>query len=152
MPVIVGSNRDEYALYARERIRIRRKTHRGGDCGRAGAELYGADVDALIAAYQKSRPAASPWDLMIAIRSSRFHVGTVRLAEAQTKVAPTYMYSFDFEPTPLKAAHGAEIAFVFGNASADPKARPGAKEVEDAMSEAWIAFARTGNPESPGHA
>ena len=87
---------------------------------------------------------------MIAIRSSRFHVGTVRLAEAQSKVAPTYVYSFDFEPTPLKAAHAAEIPFVFSNATADPNARPGAREVEDAMSDAWIAFARTGNPNHAG--
>ena len=77
-------------------------------------------------------------------------MGTVRLAQAQCKVAPTYVYSFDFEPTPLKAAHGAEIAFVFSNASADLQARPGASAVEDAMSQAWIAFARTGNPNHPG--
>ncbi len=148
VPVIVGSNRDEYSLYAREAQNFGQRTE--AEIRQELTPLYGDDVDALIAAYKKSRPAASPWDLMIAIRSSRFHVGTVRLAQAQTKVAPTYVYSFDFEPTPLKAAHGAEIAFVFGNASADPKARPGAREVEDAMSEAWIAFARTGNPNHAG--
>jgi para-nitrobenzyl esterase len=27
---------------------------------------------------------------------------------------------------------------------------PGAAKVEDAMSDAWIAFARTGNPSHPG--
>jgi para-nitrobenzyl esterase len=148
VPVIVGSNRDEYALYAREAPNFGQRTE--AEIRAELAPLYGDSVDALIDAYRKSRPAASPWDLMIAIRSSRFHVGTVRLAEAQSKVAPTYVYSFDFEPTPLKAAHGAEIAFVFGNATADPRARPGAREVEDAMSEAWIAFARTGNPNHSG--
>ena len=148
VPIIIGSNRDEYALYAREAPNFGKRTE--AEIRQELTPLYGADVDALIDAYRKSRPAASPWDLMIAIRSSRFHVGTVRLAEAQGKVAPTYVYSFDFEPTPLKAAHGAEIPFVFGNATADPKVRPGAREVEDAMSEAWIAFARTGNPNHPG--
>jgi para-nitrobenzyl esterase len=148
VPVIVGSNRDEYSLYAREAPNFGKRTE--AEIRTELEPLYGDAVDALIDAYRKSRPAASPWDLMIAIRSSRFHVGTVRLAEAQTKVAPTYVYSFDFEPTPLKAAHGAEIAFVFSNATADPDARPGARAVEDAMSEAWIAFARTGNPNHPG--
>ena len=148
VPIIVGSNRDEYALYAREAPNFGKRTE--AEIRQELAPLYGDAVDALIDAYKKSRPSASPWDLMIAIRSSRFHVGTVRLAEAQSKVAPTYVYSFDFEPTPLKAAHAAEIPFVFSNATADPNARPGAREVEDAMSDAWIAFARTGNPNHPG--
>jgi para-nitrobenzyl esterase len=148
VPIIIGSNRDEYSLYAREAPNFGKRTE--AEIRQELAPLYGADVEPLIAAYKKSRPAASPWDLMIAIRSSRFHVGTVRLAEAQSKVAPTYVYSFDFEPTPLKAAHGAEIAFVFSNATADPNARPGARDVESAMSEAWIAFARTGNPDHAG--
>ena len=115
VPVIVGSNRDEYALYARDAANFGKRTE--AEIRDELAPLYGDSVDALIGAYKKSRPAASPWDLMIAIRSSRFHVGTVRLAQAQCKVAPTYVYSFDFEPTPLKAAHGAEIAFVFSNAT-----------------------------------
>jgi para-nitrobenzyl esterase len=148
VPIIVGSNRDEYALYAREAPNFGKRTQ--AEIRQELVPLYGDAVDALIDAYKKSRPAASPWDLMIAIRSSRFHVGTVRLAEAQSKVAPTYVYSFDFEPTPLKAAHAAEIPFVFSNATADPTARPGARAVEDAMSDAWIAFARTGNPNHPG--
>jgi para-nitrobenzyl esterase len=65
-------------------------------------------------------------------------------------VAPTYQYSFDFAPGALGAAHAAEIAFVFSNATASANARPGARAVEDAMSEAWIAFAKTGNPNHAG--
>lgn len=148
IPVMVGSNKDEYALYAREHPLIGKMT---------SAQLredllrdYGANTDALIAAYKQSRPQASPWDLMVAVRSNRFHIGTVRLAESASKVSPVYVYSFDFESSPLKAAHGSEIAFVFSNATASPTARPGAKAVEDAMSEAWIAFARTGNPNHAG--
>jgi len=148
IPVMVGSNKDEYALYAREHPLIGKMTE---------AQLrenllrdYGANTDALIAAYRQARPQATPWDLMVAIRSNRFHIGTVRLAEAASKVSPVFVYSFDFEASPLKAAHGSEIAFVFSNATASPTARPGAKAVEDAMSEAWIAFARTGNPNHAG--
>jgi para-nitrobenzyl esterase len=149
VPIIIGANRDEYSLYARELPNFGKRTE--AETRSELASVYGNSVDELIAAYKQSRPGASPWDVMIGIRSSRFHIGTVRLAEAQSKVAPTYVYSFDFEPTTtLKAAHGAEIPFVFSNATADPKARSGAKAVEDAMSEAWIAFARTGKPNHPG--
>jgi para-nitrobenzyl esterase len=148
IPVIIGSNRDEYSLYARELPNFGKRTEE--EIGKELAALYGANTQDLIAAYKQSRPGATPWDIMIGIRSSRFHVGTVHLAEAQSKVAPTYVYSFDFEPTQLKAAHGAEIPFVYSNATANPNARPGAKEVEDVMSEAWIAFARTGKPNHLG--
>jgi para-nitrobenzyl esterase len=148
IPIIIGANRDEYSLYARELPNFGKRTEE--EIRKELEPLYGKNVDELIAAYKQSRPNASPWDVMIGIRSSRFHVGTVRLAEVQTKVAPTYVYSFDFEPTQLKAAHGAEIPFVFSNATAGANARPGAKEVEDAMSEAWIAFARTGKPNHAG--
>lgn len=148
VPIMVGSNKDEYALYAREHPLIGKMTE-----AQLRADLlptYGARTDELIAAYKQSRPQATPWDLMVAIRSNRFHVGTVRLAEVATKESPVYVYSFDFEASALKASHGAEIAFVFSNATASPTARPGAKAVEDAMSDAWIAFARTGNPNHAG--
>jgi para-nitrobenzyl esterase len=148
VPVMIGANRDEYSLYARELPNFGKRTE--AEVREELKPLYGNNVDELIAAYKQSRPSGTPWDWMIGIRSSRFHVGTVRLAEAQAKVAPTYVYSFDFEPTPLKAAHGAEIPFVFANATANPNARPEAKAVEDAMSASWIAFARNGKPTHSG--
>jgi para-nitrobenzyl esterase len=148
LPIMVGSNRDEHALYAREHPLAGKMTEE-----QLREDLradFGSRTDELITAYRESRPQSSPWDLMIGIRSNRFHVGTVRLADAASKTSPVYVYSFDFEPTPLKAAHGAEIPFVFSNATASATARAEAKAVEDAMSEAWIAFARTGNPNHPG--
>ena len=149
VPIIIGTNRDEYALFLRGQPGFGQMTEEG--LLRNLEPDFGASVNDLLAAYRQSRPNATPWDLMIAIRSNRFHIGTVRLAQAQTKVAPVYVYSFDFEPNEqLKAAHGLEIQFVFSNATADPTARPGAKAVEDAMSEAWIAFARNVDPSHPG--
>jgi para-nitrobenzyl esterase len=148
VPIIVGTNRDEYALYAREHPIGSKMTD--AQLREDLAPNFGANVEPMIAAYKQSRPQASPWDLMVGIRSNRFHIGAIRLAQVASKSAPVYMYSFDFEPTALKAAHGAEIPFVFSNATANPNAKPGAKSVEDAMSDAWIAFARNGNPNHGG--
>ena len=61
VPVIVGSNRDEYALYARDAANFGKRTE--AEIREELAPLYGDSVDALIDAYKKSRPAASPWDL-----------------------------------------------------------------------------------------
>jgi len=64
--------------------------------------------------------------------------------------APVYLYMFEFEASRQSlATHAAEVRFVFRNASDRPNAMPGAADVENAMSDAWIAFARSGNP---GHA
>ena len=148
IPVIVGTNRDEHLRYATEHPFYSKQSAFTEADLRAdlAPDFKDPGVEALIAAYKQSRPGASPWDLMIGIRSNRFHINAIRLAEAQTKVAPVYQYSFDFPP----AGHAAEIAYVFSNATANAQARPGAKAVEDAMSEAWIAFAKTGKPNHAG--
>lgn len=39
---------------------------------------------------------------------------------------------------------------MFSNATENPQARSGADVMEDAVSEAWIAFARHGGPNHPG--
>ncbi len=150
IPVIVGTNREEFALYARDHPKFGKPFSEDDLRADLAPDFKNPGVEPLIAAYKQSRSTASPWDLMVAIRSNRFHISAIRLAEAQSKVAPTWQYSFDFAPTALGAAHGAEIGFVFSNATANPSARPGAKAVEDAMSEAWIAFAKTGNPNHAG--
>jgi para-nitrobenzyl esterase len=150
IPVIVGTNRDEHALYARDHPLYGKPFSEADLRNDLASDFKDPGVEPLLAAYRTSRPGATPWELMVGIRSNRFHISAIRLAEAQSKVAPTYQYSFDFAPAGQGAGHGAEIPFVFSNATANPTARPGAKAVEDAMSEAWIAFARTGTPNHPG--
>jgi para-nitrobenzyl esterase len=150
IPVIVGTNRDEHARYATTHPKFNKPFSEDDLRADLAPDFKDPAVGALIGAYRESRPGATPWQLMIGIRSNRFHVNAVRLAERQSQVAPVYQYSFDFAPSPLGAAHAAEIAFVFSNASANPNARPGAEAVEDAMSDAWLAFARTGDPNHAG--
>ena len=66
------------------------------------------------------------------------------------------MYLFTWESDFLgylfKAAHALEIPFVFDNIDSAPITgeRPDRQELADAMSEAWLAFARTGDPNHPG--
>jgi para-nitrobenzyl esterase len=77
--------------------------------------------------------------------------GSIQLAEVQQATAPVYLYMFEFETSPTNlASHATEVRFAFSNASDRPNAMPGAAQVEDTMSEAWIAFARSGNPNHAG--
>lgn len=149
VPIIVGSNENEYSLYERTNPNFGKMTN--AELEAALKPELGERYGAVIAAYAESRDTSDPWEIYIAIRSNRFHAGTNLVASIHSAAAPVYLYSFDFKATErLGAAHGAEIPFVYNNATENPNARPGADKVETAMSEAWIAFARTGNPNHSG--
>jgi len=151
IPIIVGTNKDEALLFVgRDPMRDKMTEE---DLVKRLTPMLGAHVNDVIGAYKKSRPDASPWDLFIAISTESFRLGSIILAERKVAggTAPVYMYLFDFEiNNQLKAAHAMEIAFVFSNASSRGAPRPEVKHLETLMSEAWIAFAKTGNPNVPG--
>src|SRR5579871_1937650 len=121
----------------------------------------GSKLEVLIAAYQKQRPNSTPSDIYFAVTTAAdFRVDAITQAARKfaQHSAPTYMYLFDW-PLPIeggrrKAAHGAEIPFVFDNP--DKAATWGVEKNErtqrlaDEVSGAWVAFARTGNPNHSG--
>lgn len=147
VPMMVGSNRDEQILFTPNVSRDMTEA----DLLKTIRETYGDDAEFIIGEYRRSRPQATPWELYIAIGSARFNYRSIQLAEIHQASAPVYLYQFEFEVNDrFRATHSTEIRFVFSSASTRPNARPGAKKVEDAMSEAWIAFARNSNPNHPG--
>ncbi|GAB1262716.1 hypothetical protein NBRC116495_34230 [Aurantivibrio plasticivorans] len=148
-PIMVGSNREEYSIYERGNPNFGEMTE--AQLKEKLVPTTGDRYADVIAAYSESRNTTNPWDLYIAVQSSRFHRGTDNLAAVHSASGPTYLYSFDFPVNEkLKAHHGAEIAYAYSNATSVDNPPEGAKAVEDAVSEAWIAFARTGDPNHPG--
>lgn len=117
-----------------------------------------AKVDELIATYRKGRPNASDIDLSQIIASDAFRSGVITEAERKSaQPAPVYMYYFTWK-TPvhdgkLKAFHTLEIPFVMNNVD-EGKSMTGTGAdrypLQDKMSGAWAAFARTGNPNHKG--
>lgn len=149
VPLLIGSNRDEQIYFSRNED-IDREMGEADllDLIRA---MYGDHAELVIEEYRRSRPEANPWELYIAIGSARMTYGSIQLAEVHQASAPVWLYMFEFEASPQSlASHAAEVRFVFRNASDRPNAMPGAATVEDAMSDAWIAFARSGDPNHPG--
>jgi para-nitrobenzyl esterase len=156
VPLIIGTNRDEAALFVARDPRRRRLTEE--ELRERITARFGDRADGLIATYQKTRSNATPWDLYIGILTEDRRLGCIRLVESKLAAgtAPVFMYLFrwesDYKGYLFKAAHGLEIPFIFDNLDAMEMvgSRPDRFELVDIMSSTWAAFARTGNPDHPG--
>lgn len=115
----------------------------------------------IVEIYRKGRPKASNLDLALIIETdaSNFRTGTDLQAERKAALgkAPVYLYRFAwYSPVSggrLRAMHCMDIPFVFDNVDACKVVVGDGTDryaVADAMSRAWVAFARTGNPNHKG--
>ncbi|MBA3028834.1 MAG: carboxylesterase/lipase family protein [Desulfobacteraceae bacterium] len=156
VPLIVGSNLDEAATFLTRDPRRRKLTEE--ELKERLAIMIGEGAEKVLKVYQKTRPEATPWDLLIALRSENERRSAIRLAERKIAggPAPVYMYLFTYQSDFLgglfKAGHGIEIPFVFDITDDVPMVgnRPEKYEVATAMSRAWAAFAKTADPSHPG--
>ncbi|MDO4187264.1 MAG: carboxylesterase family protein [Bacteroidales bacterium] len=116
---------------------------------------YGDKTDAVVAAFKKAYPDRDPVDALYVdswIRSNSLKYLGVRANEGGAPVY-SYMFELDNPMNPLMMApHTAEIPYVFNNLGRGMMAPPSnevSQPVADAMSQAWINFARTGDPSTP---
>jgi para-nitrobenzyl esterase len=128
---------------------------------RDAARTDDAAADRLIAVYKKGRPKASNLDLALIIATdfSNFRSGTDLEAErkASQAKAPVYKYYFQwYSPVregKLRAFHTLDIPFAFDSVDLAPSMvgnGPERQPLADKMSAAWVAFARSGNPNHKG--
>ena len=115
-----------------------------------------ADVGEIIAGMRKAHPDYDASDVFFQVATFRNYRNTaLRQAERKSaQAAPVYMYRLDWK-TPveggrLETPHALDIAFVFDNVARSlsytgPETAQ-TKRMADLMADAWIAFARTGNP------
>jgi para-nitrobenzyl esterase len=121
--------------------------------------LVGEAGAGLVAAYRASRPGADPAELWQAIWSDReFRIPSVRATEAQAGRSTAFAYLFTWpSPAPgIGSCHALELPFVFGTlastgADAFAGSGPAAEALATTVQDAWLAFARTGNPGWPAY-
>lgn len=116
---------------------------------------YGDRAEAFVAAVKKAYPADTRPSDLIDI-DMRFRPGAVFQADTKSAVsggAPVYMYLFTWQSPVMdgkyKALHCMELPFVFNNIDKCENMTGGNKSayaLADKMSQAWINFARSGNP------
>ena len=154
IPLLIGWAHTEETLYDRptpEKLNL----DEAGLRQRAAKQL-GGDPDRVIAAFRKAHPEATPWDLYILIATEHprgAYTRELAKRKALQASAPVFLYRFDWE-TPeggghMRSPHTIEIQFVFNNIKiAGPliSKMPEAYTLADKVSAAWVAFARTGNP------
>lgn len=114
------------------------------------------DVEAIVAGYRAIDATLDPSDIYFeATTDARWAAGHVTQAERKfaQAAAPTYLYLFNWD-TPVdggkwRSPHALEIGFVFDNVAYSQSMSGSGDEqqrVADILSETWIAFAKTGDP------
>jgi para-nitrobenzyl esterase len=116
-------------------------------------------IDEVIAGMRAAHPDYDASDVFFQVATFRNYRGTaLRHAERKSaQAAPVYMYRLDWK-TPVEGGrlgtpHALDIAFVFDNVARSTSftgpETPQTQRMADLMADAWIAFARSGNPNTP---
>ncbi len=158
IPMLIGYNQDEGTFlmqadeefYAIDEAGLHKRV----------ADRTGANADKVIATYRKVFPNASPTILMDYIaRDTGFGRNAITQAErhAMAGKAATYMYRFNWQTPGFNGKygcpHGAEIVFVTGDPShmdVLTHNTPEARALAAKVNAAWVAFAKTGDPNTAG--
>jgi para-nitrobenzyl esterase len=120
---------------------------------------FGDKSKDILDTFRRGHPAARPFDLYSIIMASSVRGNAVKQAQRKAALgkAPAYLYWFTWQTPVLDgrpmAFHCAELSFCFDNTErcetmtgGGPRARALAAKVSDA----WINFARNGDPNHPG--
>jgi para-nitrobenzyl esterase len=157
VPVMIGCTRTEMTLFSLNDEAAFRLDEDG--LKKRVEDLLHDQTPGILELYRKLNPGSTPSDLYFLIASDyRYGAPTMKIAERRAALGkgPVYLYYFRWE-TPvqggrLKSPHTIEIPFAFDNVKISARTTGGGPEamaLADKVSDAWIAFARTGNPNTP---
>jgi para-nitrobenzyl esterase len=123
------------------------------------ATQRGDKTDQILQSFRQKYPRATPYELFSRLSGMTSRQNAVTQAERKSAQggAPAYLYWFQWQ-TPIldgrpRAFHCAELPFVFYNTDRCSTMTGGgaeARELGERMADAWLAFARTGNPNHKG--
>jgi len=167
VPLMLGTNLDEMKLFGAMMPSLSNLSEEGL-IARLATIVPGGEDEAVarraVEVYRNAREsrgeATAPPDIWFAISSDNtFRYHSTRLADVQSaQQVATYMYLFTWQARgfdgALGACHALELPFVFGNwdqalaeiAGPGPEADVLTAQIQDA----WLAFAKTGDPNHEG--
>ncbi|MGB8388454.1 carboxylesterase/lipase family protein [Mycobacterium sp.] len=162
VPLIIGTNKNEAALFRLMRsplmpITPRAITSMFNEIAAEQPDLQLPTQEEIVSAYSRLGRKAR---LLSIATDVGFRMPSVWLAEGHSRVAPVYLYRFDYS-TPLlklllvRAAHATELPYVWGNLGGpkDPTLKLGgartAKAVSKRVRTRWVNFATQSKPVGP---
>jgi para-nitrobenzyl esterase len=157
IPLLIGFASDEATLlHAMDGLDPR-------DDASVEARTRGLGLDA--AGYRSGHPELDAYEALVALETEQWRrADSLRLADAQSPHAPTYVYEFAWPKLgALRATHGVELPFVFQRVgevddlryewermiSTDRADDPDVA-LQQLVGQAWSAFARDGEPSAAG--
>ena len=162
VPLIIGTNKHEAALFRLMRsplmpITPHAITSMFTQIAAEQPDLQLPTEEQIGSAYARVRRKARPLSIATDVG---FRMPSVWLAEGHSRVAPVYLYRFDYSTPLLKlllvnAAHATELPYVWGNLGGpkDPTLRLGgaktARAVSSRVRTRWINFATHSKPTGP---
>jgi para-nitrobenzyl esterase len=156
VPTLVGSNLEEDKLFSMMNPKVYGIDEEG--LRKTAARFVAArDAGKLIETYRAARAGrgepVTPFEIYSALSTDvMFRKTAIRIASAQCQhAAGGYNYLFCWKSPAaggrLGACHALEVGFVFGNYNAAfGGSGPAADKLSREMQDAWLSFARTGNP------
>jgi para-nitrobenzyl esterase len=159
IPLMLGTTATEMTLLTGARDAATFTLDEAGLRQRLARWFAAGDIDRVLATFRTTWPNASPSDLYFAVDTDMvMRQGAWQEAErkAAQAGAPAYLYELDWR-TPVDGGkwhspHSLDLAFVFDNVAKSASMvgeGPEPQALADQMSSAWLAFARTGNPNNP---
>ncbi len=157
--VLAGSNLEEgklFALMAGPDIQKMDESDMVQRVQQLVPEQYAAELtEKYRLALAKRDLPVTPYEIYAAIQGDQhFRMPNIRLCEFQEKLGkPSYGYVFTWKSTApgFGACHALDVGFIFGNLNEEfHGCGPEAQRLAENMQDAWISFARTGDPSCPG--
>ena len=149
IPVIIGTTLNEFGVnyYGKEMTL--------DEARKILEPTFGEDTDAFIQAYWEAYPDGSLQDMLSLDRTFRYNSVVSCRGINDQGGAPVWNYLFAWQkPTDHYSAHGDELPFFFNTIEAEkrkvPEITPAVANLEDVMSDYWVNFAYTGNPNGEG--
>lgn len=151
IPILIGTVLGEFSFMPALPDKVKNSKKAVADLM---AKRYGDHAGEVAALFAQAYPDKHPSDALFV--DSVFRDPTIDFVALKSRFpeAPTYSYQFTYT-FPYDGGHIAwhccEIPFVFHNISLVPVCRNGkvTERLEQQLSDAWLNFARTGNPAAP---
>lgn len=156
VPMIIGTTLNEFAN-GMNHPEFELMTE--ADLEARAEQFFPGKAKKVIAAFRRSTPNAKPADLFSRMATASVRRAAIKQAtlKAALNKAPAYLYWFHWQ-TPMfdgrpRAFHCAELPFVFFNTDRMENMTGGGPvpmALAEKMADAWVQFARTGDPNHAG--